>query len=79
MDYNYYTLWYYLTVVFGYILVAGMAFTAGWIFRIRKTERVIKEIDGFALYKVAVMIKEKNNARIKKEKWRQRPFTVFKG
>jgi len=83
MHLNYYTLWYHLIVIYGYLLVAGMAFTAGWVLRIRRAKRKVKEIDGFALYKVA-MEKKRNNAKIRirqeKQQERQRKlFQIFKG
>lgn len=82
MDYNYYTLWYHSTAIFGYMLVAGMAFIAGWVIRDTKAKRKVKEIDGFALYKVAMRRKEES-AKIKvkqeKEARRRKLFRVFKG
>lgn len=89
MDYTYYTLWYYITVTTGYVLVASMAFIVGWAFKHRKTVREVQEIDGFALYKVA-MKKKRDSAKTKakrEKRERQRilansckyPFRVFKG
>ena len=90
----YYTLGYHIIAISGYMLVAVMAFTTGWILRDRKTKRSVKEIDGFALYKVMMMQKEKANAnhnnriivideamvrKQAKERRRQQTFRVFKG
>jgi len=90
----YYTLGYHIIAISGYMLVAVMAFTTGWILRDRKTKRSVKEIDGFALYKVMMMQKEKANAnhnngiivideamvrKQEKERRRQQTFRVFKG
>ena len=94
MDYNYYTLGYHITATLGYLLVAAMAFIAGWMTKSSRTKRKIKEIDGFALYKVMMMQKEKANAnhnngiivideamvrKQEKERRRQQTFRVFKG
>jgi len=82
MDYNYYTLWYHITAISGYMLVAGMAFTAGWIIKSSRAKRKIKEIDGFALYEVA-MRRNKDKAKIRakqdKEERRKQTFRIFKG
>ena len=73
---------YYLVVIFGYVLVAVISFCAGWIWKTVRTKRVVKEIDGFALYKVA-MQKAKDSAKIKarqeREARRRQLFRVFKG
>jgi len=77
-----YTLGYHIIATLGYLLVAAMAFTTGWILRDRKTKRSVKEIDGFALYKLAIMKREKaemqKHADIKEQR-RQQTFRVFKG
>lgn len=82
MNYTYYTLWYHLTAIFGYMLVAGIAFCAGWKIKEGRMKRKPKEIDGFALYKVA-MRKNENSVKIKAKREKQERqrvlFRVFKG
>ena len=82
MNLNYYTLWYHIVATLSYTFVAITAFCAGGIIKEMRMKRKPKEIDGFALYKVA-MKEKKDSAKIenrqrKQERW-LKTFRVFKG
>ena len=65
----------YLVVIFGYVLVAVISFCAGWIWKTVRTKRGVKEIDGFALYRLMIIKREGSATEALKHKEEQNERT----